>query len=99
MKPVVFAPEALRDLESIADYIAADNPMRAVTFVQEIRERCDKLGNFPEAARRFPELGNDAHILPYRNYVMLYRNLSREVSIERVIHGARDILALISKPQ
>ena len=99
MKPVGFAPEALRDLESIADYIAADNPIRALTFVREIKERCDKLGSFPQSARRFPELGNDAHIVPYRNYVILYRNLSHEVSIERVIHGARDILALISKPQ
>ena len=28
-----FAPLAEQDLESIADYIAADNPRRAVTFI------------------------------------------------------------------
>jgi plasmid stabilization system protein ParE len=32
----------------------------------------------------------------YGNYIILYRNLPREVSIERVIHGARDILALLA---
>ena len=26
------------DLEAIADYIAQDNPMRAVSFIREIRE-------------------------------------------------------------
>ncbi len=96
MKPVAFAPQAVRDLEAITDYIAADNPKRAQTFVREIRGRCRLLGNFPESARRFPELGKDARILPYRNYIILYRNLPREVSIERVIHGARDILVLLS---
>ncbi len=96
MKPVSFRPQAVRDLEAIADYISTDNPMRARSFVQEIRERCRLLGDFPESARRFPELGKDAHILPYRNYVIIYRNLPRRVLISRVIHGARDILSVLS---
>ncbi len=96
MKPVVFRPQAVRDLEAIADYIAADNPTRAQSFVQELRERCRLLGDFPESARSFPELGKDARILPYRNYVIIYRNLRDQVLISRVIHGARDILAVLS---
>jgi toxin ParE1/3/4 len=96
MTRVIFAPLADRDLEAIADYIAADNPARAVTFVQDIRRRCAGLAAAPRSARRFPELGPDAHILPFGNYVILYRALADEVSIERVIHGARDIMALIS---
>lgn len=31
--------EAERDLESIGDYIARDNPMRAISFLQELRIR------------------------------------------------------------
>jgi toxin ParE1/3/4 len=96
VKPVAFRPQAVRDLEAIADYIAADNPTRAPSFVQEIRERCRLLGDFPESARRFPELGKDARILPYGNYVIIYRNLPQQVLISRVIHGARDILAALS---
>ena len=96
MTRVVFAPLAERDLEAIADYIAADNPSRAVTFVQGVRQRCAKLATAPLSALRFPQLGADAHILPFGNYVILYRALPGEVSIERVIHGARDIVALIS---
>jgi addiction module RelE/StbE family toxin len=97
MKQVVFSPQAERDFESIADYIAQDNPRRAVTFVSELRKRCLLLGRHLRSARRFGLLGASAHILPYGNYVILYRNLATEVSIERIIHGARDILALVKK--
>ena len=96
MKRVVFSPKAERDLEAIADYIAADNPRRAASFVEEIRKGCSRLESLPRSARRFAELGPDAHVLPYQNYLILYRNLPQEVSIERVLHGARDILTLIS---
>lgn len=93
MKPVAFRPQAIRDLEAIADYIAADNPTRAQSFAREIRERCRLLGDFPESARRFTELGNDARILPYGNYVIIYRNRPHQVLTSRIIRGARDILA------
>lgn len=96
MKPVVFTPQAKRDLTGIADYIAIDNPRRAVTFIEELEERRIALGNAPHAPRRFPQLGADARILPYRNYIILYRILATEVSITRIIHGARDIMALIA---
>jgi toxin ParE1/3/4 len=94
-KPVRFSPRAERDLEDIADYIAQDNSPRALSFVRELRGRCDKLGISPHAPRQFRQPGADAHILPYGNYVILYRNLATEVAIARIIHGARDIMALI----
>ena len=43
-------PAAEEDLESIADYIAEDNPSRAVTFVQELREKCQLLAEMPKSA-------------------------------------------------
>ena len=95
-KAVIFAPLAERDLEEIADYIAADNPERALSFVRELRERCGKLAEFSRSARPFPPLGNDAHMLPYENYIIIYRDLPSEVSVERIVHGARNIAALVS---
>jgi toxin ParE1/3/4 len=95
VKPVIFTPQAQRDLAAIADYIAADNPRRAVTFIEQLEQRCMALAKAPHAPRRFPQLGADAHILPYRHYVILYRDLATEVSITRILHGARDIMALI----
>ena len=39
----VFSPLAEFDLEEIGDYIASDNPPRAVSFIREIRELCVKV--------------------------------------------------------
>ncbi|MBI2713882.1 MAG: type II toxin-antitoxin system RelE/ParE family toxin [Rhizobiales bacterium] len=113
MKPVAFTPEAKLDLLAIADYIATDNPRRAVTFIEALehfpakwepvrRRKCDQIKKqdrckaLAKAPRQFPQLGADAHILPYRNYLILYRDLPTEISIERILHGARDIMALIA---
>lgn len=48
---VVFTGAAEADFESVGDFIAADNPPRAVSFVQELRQACDGLADFPG---RFP---------------------------------------------
>ena len=37
------------DLEEIADYIARDNPVRAMTFVRELYERCFDIADMLEA--------------------------------------------------
>ena len=34
---VTISPLAERDLETIGDYIAADNPSRALSFIAELR--------------------------------------------------------------
>ena len=96
MKPVEFSPRAIIDLEKIGDYIAEDNPCRAVSFIQELRERCQKLEDYPEAYPRFQALGDSARFIPHGSYVILYNVLSSRVRIERILHGARDILAVIS---
>ena len=51
MKRLVFAKRAVTDLEAIADYIATDCPMRATTFVRELRGACAELRTMPE---RYP---------------------------------------------
>jgi toxin ParE1/3/4 len=35
------------DLAAIGDYIAADNPRRALSFIQEIRDSSRRLANTP----------------------------------------------------
>lgn len=96
MIPVIFSNMAEEDLEQIADYIAQDNPKRALSFVQELRKHCLNLGAFPNSHPLFPELGENVRIVPYQNYVALYRVFNDVVVIERIIHGARDIFNLIT---
>lgn len=48
---VRLAAEAERDLEAIGDWIAADIPVRALSFVEELRAACLGL-HHPRPARR-----------------------------------------------
>ena len=92
---VVFSPSAKRDLENIGDYIARDNPRRALSFVSEIQNRCQKIATMPEAAPLREDLLPDVRMVTYGNYLILYRTDHQEVRIERILHGARDINALL----
>ncbi|HNE26656.1 MAG TPA: type II toxin-antitoxin system RelE/ParE family toxin [Pseudomonadales bacterium] len=44
---LVFTPLAEQDLEAIADYIAIDSPLRALSFVQELRTQCKRIAPQP----------------------------------------------------
>ena len=47
------------DLEEVGDYIAQDNPIRAGTFVAELRAHRQKISLNPARIRRRPELSDD----------------------------------------
>src|SRR5260370_26973043 len=61
------------DLEAIADYIAQDNPMRAVSFIREIREELRLVGQNPLLYQLRPEIGEDARLAVVGRYVILFR--------------------------
>ena len=48
------------DLEAIADYIAQDNPSRAVSFIQEIGAKIETIGQNPRIYQLRPEIGESA---------------------------------------
>lgn len=75
----------------IALYIAQDNPNRALSFVDELEDRCAALGNAPGIGTARPELGEGVRMLPHGRYLIFYRQTQRSVRIERVVHSARDI--------
>lgn len=93
---VEFAPLAEADLEAMADYIALDNPRRALSFVQEIRQQCQALGRNPLLYRLRPEIGADARLVAVGRYVILFRLVREVVRVERVVHGARDLHRLLA---
>ncbi len=69
---VAISPLAERDLEAIGDYIAADNPRRALSFVAELRTQCGKIAKAPQAFRARPELGEGIHSCAHDNYVIFF---------------------------
>lgn len=90
---LTFTPLAEQDLESIAEYIAADSPRRAITFVQELRQQCKRIALNPPAYRLRPELGNDIRSCAHGRYVIFFVARAGEVTVVRILHGARDLTA------
>ena len=82
------------DLEAIGDYIAGDNPARAVSFIREIREEIRQVGRNPMHYRIRPEYGKDARMAVVGRYVILFRILGETVRIERIVYGGRDLPSL-----
>jgi toxin ParE1/3/4 len=88
------------DLAAISDFIAKDNPLRAATFVSEIRQHCLKIGLAPYAhpvvvQRSRREVRRAVH----GSYLVLYEVAANTVSIVRIVHGARDWERLLFPPK
>jgi len=91
MSKIIWAPSALKDIDSIAEYIRRDSPDQAALFVTRIIEMVDRLEDFPQSGRIIPEIkdGNRREII-YGAFRLMYRITSREIWITGVVHGARD---------
>jgi addiction module RelE/StbE family toxin len=88
---VIFQEEAEADLEHIGDYIAEDNPRRALSFVQDLRATALKLGEFPNAfplIPRYERYGIRRRIC--RDYVIFYTVEADCVAIIQIMHSAQD---------
>lgn len=87
------------DLDAIAEYIACDNPNRAVTFLEEIRAEIRTIARNPRLYRLRPEIGEDVRMGVVGNYAILFRIAGRGIRIERVVYGGRDLPALLSEEE
>jgi plasmid stabilization system protein ParE len=65
---VLFSALLEGDLEAIGDYIAADNPERAVSFVRQLKAQCLKVGQNPLRYRLRPEIGADVRLVSMSRY-------------------------------
>lgn len=88
---VRFSVEAENDFEGIGDYIAQDNPARAVSFIRELRTSCLSLAQFPN---RFPLVrhfgGHGVRQRRHGDYAIFYRVETDSVAIIHILHGAQD---------
>ena len=67
---VEYSLDVENDLDEIAAYIAADNPRRAVTFIQEIRAEMARIGQAPQLYQLRPEVGEEARLSAVGRYVI-----------------------------
>ena len=94
---VIFVKQAENDLEQIADFIAQDNPIRALSFIEELEQKCLSIGDMPKA---FPvvseliELGIRRRV--YQNYSIFFYIHSNNVFIVRVLNSVMYYTSLFS---
>ncbi len=93
---VVYRPAALSDLDAIFDYIEPDSPRRAASFVQDIRDRCRRLCDFPRIGPARDDLGEGIRLYSmFGRVVVAYRIGETAIEITRVFYGAQDYEAIM----
>ena len=101
---VIWAPNAIRDLDDILDYVASTrdaDDADAERLYLRIVPRINSLARFPRRARLVPELRwvgvreyRELVVSPYR---ILFRIVEQTVAILGVLDGRRDLSEIILK--
>ncbi len=87
---VVWTSEAVRKLAEIEEFIAQDNADRASDFINQLLEKGNLIGFYPDAGRVVPELSySEIREILVGNYRMVYRRTLLHVEILTVFEGHR----------
>ena len=84
------------DFESIGDYIARDNPVRAASFVRELYRSCLDIADMPESwpfVPRYEHHGIRRRV--HGRYLIFYRIEAARIIVIHIMHGARDYEGLL----
>ena len=85
---VVWSPEAVEDLQSIAEYIERDSEFYSRAVVIKILDVSRSIINLPLRGRVVPEAGDDKirELFVY-SYRVIYQIQKSQILIVAVIHG------------
>lgn len=92
---LILSPRAELDLEEIGDYIARDNPKRALSFIGELEAHCHRIAETPTAFPKRDDIEPGLQMGVHGNYLLLFHAKGDTVRIERIVHGMRRIQDLI----
>lgn len=87
---IVWSPQSLKDIEEIGDFIAQDNPNRAITFVDELLNSVERLERFPESGS-FVEENPVFRQVIYESYKLIYQHRNDKILIVTVLGPGRVI--------
>lgn len=93
MNRYIIAPLALRDLQSIWDYIGIENdsPAAADRQLQRFDKVFELLANNPLMGEQREDLRPGLRIFVAGNYVVLYYPMDKGIEVVGVVHGARHV--------
>jgi plasmid stabilization system protein ParE len=87
---VIWAPQAIQDVEAIRAFVARDSVHYADLVVERIVAAVGRLEDNPRSGRMVSELGDElVREVIHGNYRIVYRLRHDVVEIATVFHGAR----------
>ncbi len=90
----VISDMARDDLQVIADFIAQNNPVEAVDFIQRLRQQFDYIKAFPKAFPLNETIERGIRVMNHKNYKIFYSFNRTTIVIERIVNGRRNIPTL-----
>ena len=88
---VVLTREALANLDHIAERIELDNPERAISFVEELREAARRIADIPQGYPLVPRYErHGVRRRSYRGYGILYRLETDRILVLRFLGPGQD---------
>ena len=94
---LVYRPQAEGDLQAIFDFIAIENPRRALSYIGEIREACRSLCDAPMIGMERYDIRPGLRMLAlWRRIVVAYELDDEKVRVLRVFSGGQDYHAIMA---
>ena len=98
MAEIRWTVSASEDFGHLENWIAKDSPLNAVDFVDRWVVCTEKLADAPRLGRVVPEFSQEGlRELIFRGYRIVYLVVGDQVTVLRVVHGARDLRGLASR--
>lgn len=85
---IIWSPQSIEDIEKIGDFIAVDNPNRAVSFVEDLISSIERLSDYPESGPIVEENPVFRQIV-YFGYRIIYQFRSKKILIITVLGPGR----------
>ena len=99
--PVVFAPEALQQLEELYAYIAqVASPMVALRYTNAIVTYCETLQTFPLRGARRDDIRPGLRVTNYKGRAVVAFDVSSErVNVIGIFYGGQDYETTLNPPE
>jgi plasmid stabilization system protein ParE len=86
---------AAEDLRLLEEWIARDSPLNAVDFTDRLIASVERLADLPLSGRKVREFDDDSvREIIFRGYRIVYLLKGSQMTILRVVQGARDLRKL-----
>ena len=87
---LVWSRRSIKDLVSIGDYIAKNNPSEARLHIERLRSCARRLIQFPQSGRKVPECSHEfIREIIFEKYRIVYEVEKKQITILTIFEGHR----------